>query len=54
MLSVLIDDNNQHRTIEFLKEHAFIMLSLASGNQISAGVLVRKDDDVRLTVAFHC
>lgn len=30
------------------------MLSSASGNQISAGVLVRKEDDVRLTVAFHC
>lgn len=29
-------------------------LSSASGNQVSAGVLVRKDDDVRLTVAFHC
>jgi hypothetical protein len=30
------------------------MLSADSGNQISAGVLVEKDGEIRLTVAFHC
>jgi hypothetical protein len=30
------------------------MLSADSGNQISAGILVEKDGEIRLTVAFHC
>jgi hypothetical protein len=30
------------------------MLSADSGNQISAGVLVEKNGEIRLTVAFHC
>jgi hypothetical protein len=30
------------------------MLSTDSGNQISAGILVKKDGEIRLTVAFHC
>jgi hypothetical protein len=30
------------------------MLSADTGNQISAGILVEKDGEVRLTVAFHC
>jgi hypothetical protein len=30
------------------------MLSADSGNQISAGVLVEKDGEIRLIVAFHC
>jgi hypothetical protein len=30
------------------------MLSADTGNQISAGILVEKDGEIRLTVAFHC
>jgi hypothetical protein len=30
------------------------MLSADSGNQVNAGILVEKDGEIRLTVAFHC